>query len=122
MNQPTPEHMEEEFKRLAKALQTTPLPHTKGGSHTGSPSEFMWMNQDHRGSHFKHIESRNYLTLKPNGEIFIPLGGPFNRGTFDPLEPDKTPTPQEPNTPFDPSQCSGAFDGVSVSSDADTGL
>lgn len=72
-----------DFMRLETALKTHPLPHVNGTSHLGEAQEFMWMNESTDGVHFKHSNSRNYLTLKPDGSIHIPTGRLFERGTFD---------------------------------------
>lgn len=122
----TEEKVKTDFEKLKSALEKTKLPHEHGGAHTGCPSEFMWMHEDKNGVHFKHVHSRNYVVLLPNGALFIPTGAPFLRGTFDRPEDlaNDRPPRQGPKRSalFDPAQCGGAFDGVSVFSDADPGL
>ena len=127
---PSRKRIDADFKRLEAALKSTPLPHSDGSSHTGEPGEFMWMNENGNGSvSFKHRESRNYITLSPAGTINIPTGKLFHAGVFDRFDRGGLAKishlqreGRQIRNPFDPDQCGGAFDGTSVTSDADPGL
>ena len=77
------------FNMLGKSLKNTKLRNQLGFYDYLKKDDFMLMNITEDGStHFKNIVTRNYLILKPDGNIFIPIGGFFAGGTFDSLGKD----------------------------------
>lgn len=82
----TQAEVETRFEILARLLQTTQLPTEAGPYRQADAGEFMLMHETEDGLHFKHRDTRNYLTVtRGQGEmkIVIPTGYAFARGTFD---------------------------------------
>lgn len=85
------------FERLKPLLNERKLPCENGPARVCSPDEFMFMHEDHTGGHFKHRDTRNYITVRkagpvdtfdvpsPNGyELFVPFTqSAFKRGFLD---------------------------------------
>ncbi len=80
----TKKQIKNSFDRLEEALQNILLDRYEDKPSKGSSYEFMMMQIDKDGTvGFKHNESRNYVFLLPDGNLYIPkLDEPFNRGFF----------------------------------------
>lgn len=82
----SPEAINRYFERLQAVLVITPLPtSTPGKKRSAHASEFMFMQEDANGAvGFKHCNSRNYVFLLKNNQLFVPQKkDAFLRGTFD---------------------------------------
>lgn len=72
------------FDLLAGLLATHHLPTQDGAYRQAQAGEFMLMHEDENGTHFKHRDTRNYLTVPPTANaLVVPVGGAFCRGFFD---------------------------------------
>ena len=84
----TQEQVETRFAVLARLLEIYHLPTEAGPYRQADAGEFMLMHETEDGFHFKHRDTRNYLTItrgQGQSKIIIPIGGAFARGTFDVL-------------------------------------
>lgn len=82
------EAVDQLFVKLGKALEREML---DGADKFGKPcgkirchaDDFMLMGNDAAGAHFKNRSTRNYLTLKLNGDLVVyKTEEPFMRGLF----------------------------------------
>jgi len=72
------------FVMLDESLKTFPLPTSDGSTRYATADEFMLMDVSGDIVYFKHRDTRNYIYMKKRtGELHVPIGGYFHRGTFD---------------------------------------
>jgi hypothetical protein len=78
------------FVRLATCLKYRLLPTERQGKREANASEFMLMytSDDGREAFFKHVDTRNYLSVKRDidGDYYIKIpddGKSFHKGFFD---------------------------------------
>lgn len=79
-------NFEAAFDFLTAALRSIGLPTSDRKYRMATPDEFMFTGIEGGRYMFKHVFTRNYLTLSVfNGkpQIVIPYGGPFHGGVFD---------------------------------------
>lgn len=79
------QQIDHHFERLNEALKGCALPtEHEGERECVSAEEFMLMRITEDGCvRFKHIVTRNYIILLPDGYLAIPTGQPFALGFFD---------------------------------------
>jgi len=69
--------VEKNFERLEKALTDKPIMTNLNAE------DFMFMHRDYDGLWFKHHQTRNYICLRSDNEVFIPkTSQAFYRGEF----------------------------------------
>ena len=75
---------DETWGRLQDAINNNRLPAEGGGTTKTTLDEWMLMyiNDDGTAA-FKHCDTRNYIYIRPDGELIVPkTASPWMRGTF----------------------------------------